>query len=237
MKKSVKRIKIPSEKNKQSKEKKKISDIKDSNKFRQFLKRFWFVVWKDDSFRGWILSLIFIFIVIKFIFFPLLNLVTGTSLPLAIVESCSMHHQDNLLSDFDNWWFRHQEKYAEFDITKYTFENSKFKNGFTKGDILFIVGTKPEKLEIGDVIIFNGNERNPIIHRIMSTEQDYITGKYLFSTIGDNNNGQLIIEKNISEDQVVGKAVARIAPYIGWGKLIFYEYKRPITDRGFCEER
>jgi signal peptidase I len=119
----------------------------------------------------------------------------------------------------------------------FTFENARFKNGFTKGDILFIVGSKPEKIEIGDVIIFNGNERNPIIHRIMTIEQDPITQKYVFSTIGDNNNGQLIVEKNISEDQIVGKAVFRIAPYIGWGKLIFYEYKRPASDRGGCIER
>lgn len=212
-------------------------DIYHHNKFKQFMKRFWFIVWKDDSFKGWIISLLFIFIVIKFIFFPLLNLVTGTTLPLAIVESCSMHHEGNMFSDFNDWWFRHQDKYAEFDITKYTFENSIFKKGFTKGDILFIVGTKPEKLKIGDVIIFNGNEKNPIIHRIISSELDQITKKYIFSTIGDNNNGQLSIEKNISEDQIVGKAVFRIAPYIGWGKLIFYEYKRPINDRGTCIER
>lgn len=230
MKKEVKKVKI-------QKKKQKLKDIKHPNKFVEFWKKFWFVVWKDDSFRGWILSLLFIFVVIKFMFFPILNLVTGTTLPLAIVESCSMYHEGNLFSNFDDWWFRHQDKYAEFDITMNTFENAKFKNGFTKGDILFILGTKPENIEIGDVIIFNGNERNPIIHRIVDIEQDQITGKYEFETIGDNNNGQLIIEKNISEDQVVGRAVARIAPYIGWGKLIFFEYKRPISDRGGCIER
>jgi hypothetical protein len=224
-------------KKRDNKKKKSLKEIKHDNKFIEFLQKFWFIVWKDDSFRGWILSLLFIFIVIKFIFFPLLNLVTGTTLPLAIVESCSMYHDRNMFSEFDDWWFNHQNKYGEFGVTMNTFENANFKNGFTKGDILFIVGKKPEKIEIGDVIIFNGNERNPIIHRIMTVEQDPITQKYIFSTVGDNNNGQLIVEKNISEDQIVGKAVVRIAPYIGWGKLVFYEYKRPITDRGGCEER
>ncbi len=231
MKTSVKKVKV------KTNTKKTFSDIKDPNKFKQFMKRFWFIVWKDDSFRGWILSLLFIFIVIKFIFFPSLNLITGTTLPLAIVESCSMYHDGNIVSEFDNWWLEHQDKYAEFGITMHTFENAKFKNGFTKGDILFILGTKPEKIEVGDVVIFNGNERNPIIHRIISAEQDPRTQKYVFATIGDNNNGQLAIEKNISEDQIVGKASVRIAPYIGWGKLIFYEYKRPINDRGGCTER
>lgn len=231
---SVKKVKISK---KEIKKKQKLKDIHHENKFIEFWQKFWFVVWKDDSLRGWILSLLFIFIVIKFIFFPFLNLVTGTTLPLAIVESCSMYHEGNLFSEFDDWWFRHQDKYSEFQVTMNTFENANFKNGFTKGDVLFIVGKDPENLKVGDVIIFNGNERNPIIHRIMTIEQDQITQKYVFSTIGDNNNGQLIVEKNISEDQIVGKAVVRIAPYIGWGKLVFFEYQRPSSDRGGCEER
>jgi len=236
MKTSVRKVKININ-SKEIKKKKTLKEITHPNKFVEFWQKFWFVVWKDDSFRGWLLSLLFIFIVIKFIFFPFLNLVTGTTLPLAIVESCSMYHDKNIFNDFDDWWFNHQEKYSEFDLTMNTFENSKFKKGFTKGDVLFIIGTGPEKLNIGDVIIFNGNERNPIIHRIMTIQQDPITQKYIFSTIGDNNNGQLIVEKNISEDQIVGKAVARIAPYIGWGKLVFFEYKRPVSDRGGCTER
>ena len=77
------------------------------NKFKNFWKKFWFIVWKDNSLKGWIISILFLFIVIKFIFFPLLNLVTGTTLPLAIVESCSMHHKGNIFSNFDNWWERH----------------------------------------------------------------------------------------------------------------------------------
>ena len=69
--------------------------------------KFWFIVWKDDSLKGWIFSIIFLFILIKFIFFPTLSFITGTSLPLAIVESCSMYHQGNLLSNFDSWWETH----------------------------------------------------------------------------------------------------------------------------------
>ena len=75
------------------------------------LKKFWFIVWKDDSFKGWILSLLFIFIFIKFIFFPGLSFITGTQLPLAIVESCSMYHQGNLLSNNAEWWERQNSKY------------------------------------------------------------------------------------------------------------------------------
>jgi signal peptidase I len=205
-------------------------------KFKKFWKKFWWIVWKDDSFRGWILSLIFIFIVIKLIFFPLLNLATGTSLPLAIVESCSMYHKADILGNFNSWWDRQDDKYSSYTINKLDFEKFKMKKGFNKGDILFIVKANPEKLEVGDVIIFNGNQRSPVIHRIIGINEDATTGKKTFSTMGDNNNGQLPFEKDISEEQLVGKAVVRIAPFIGWGKLVFFEGQKYPSERGFCTE-
>lgn len=204
------------------------------NKFKKFLKKFWEIVWKDDSFKGWLISLIFIFVVIKFIFFPLLNLVTGTTLPLAIVESCSMHHSGNIFGNFNNWWERHEIKYENFNIDKTEFQEFTLKKGFSKGDIIFIIRAKPEKLEIGDVIIFNSNQKNPIIHRLIDIRQE--NGKYIFSTIGDNNNGQLAIEQSISEDQLVGKAAFNLFPSVGWAKLVFYEHLRPESERGICSE-
>ena len=71
-------------------------------KLKKLWKDIWFLLWKDDSLKGWLLSVLVIFIFIKFIFFPTLSLVTGTVLPLAIVESCSMYHQGNILSNYDN---------------------------------------------------------------------------------------------------------------------------------------
>lgn len=204
------------------------------NKLKKFLKKSWEVIWKDDSFKGWIISLVFIFVVIKFIFFPLLNLATGTSLPLAIVESCSMYHSGNIFGNFDNWWDRYDSKYQEFNIDKEEFQDFPLKKGFSKGDIIFIIRARPEKLQVGDVIIFNSDQKNPIIHRIMEIKQE--KGIYIFSTIGDNNDGQLSIEKQITEEQLVGKAVLNILPSIGWAKLIFYEHLRSPYERGFCNE-
>ena len=144
----------------------------------KFLQKFWFIVWKDDSLKGWIFSIIFLFIFIKFIFFPVLSLMTGTSLPLAIVESCSMYHEGNFLSDYDNWWQEHETKYLKYDVEKEEFKDFKFKNGFNKGDILFIIKASPEKLKIGDVIIFNAEQKNPVIHRIIEIENQ--NGEYIF---------------------------------------------------------
>lgn len=201
---------------------------------KKYLKKFWYIVWKDDSLKGWIVSIIFLFVIIKFIFFPTLSFITGTSLPLAIVESCSMYHKGNLLSNFDNWWERHDSKYAGYIINELDFEDFIFKNGLNKGDILFVIKAKPEKLKVGDVIIFNGGQKNPVIHRIIEIKKE--NGEYIFSTIGDNNNAQLSVEKEIKEEQLIGKAVFKLAPYIGWGKLIFFEYKQPLNNKGFCEE-
>lgn len=213
-----------------------IKNHRDS-KFKKFWKKFWWIVWKDDSLKGWFISLIFIFVVIKFVFFPVLSLVTGTSLPLAIVESCSMYHKGDMFGSFDDWYSRHQNKYSDFDLNYSQFKDFKMKKGFNKGDILFIVGAKPEKIKVGDIIIFNAGTSNPVIHRVINIREDSSTGKLIFSTIGDNNDGQLSLEKNISEDQLIGKASLRIAPLLGWGKLFFFEAKRPEYERGFCEER
>ena len=203
--------------------------------FKKFWDNFWFIVWKDESFKGWIISIIFIFIVIKFVFFPVLSLTTGTKLPLAIIESCSMYHQGNLFSDYDSWWTRHETKYSDFQLDKKNFKKFIFNNGFSKGDILFIVKAKPEKLKVGDVIIFEGNLQNPIIHRIIKIEKE--NEEYIFSTIGDNNNGQLSLEKEIKSNQLIGKSAFRITPWLGWAKLVLYEPMRSEAERGFCDER
>ena len=208
--------------------------MKFTKRVKNIWSKFWFLLWKDDSFKGWIFSIVFLFIFIRFIFFPGLSFVTGTYLPLAIVESCSMYHQGNLFSNFDNWWERHEEKYSAFGITREDFESFHLSNGFNKGDILFILGISPENVKIGDVIIFEAGARNPIIHRVVSISEE--EGDYIFSTIGDNNQGQLEFEKRISSEKVVGKTALRIIPYAGWLKLIFFEFQKPLSERGFCKE-
>jgi hypothetical protein len=212
------------------------------NKFKKGFDKIWFLLWKDNSFKGWLLSLIFLFVVIKFIFFPFMNLVTGTSLPLAIVESCSMYHDGNVFSNFNTWFNEHQQKYERINVTKAEFQNFILNKGFDKGDILVLVGANPKKLKIGDIIAFtSGTGGTPVIHRIISIKQ--VNGELIFSTMGDNNAGQLvpgnnyggIDEREINQNQLVGKAVFRLVPKMGWIKLIFFEALRPQSERGFCK--
>lgn len=200
---------------------------------KKFFEKFWFLLWKDDSWKGWIFSIVVLFIFIKWIFFPLLSLATGTILPLAIVESCSMYHDNEIIHDYETWWDYKESKYNNFKISKEEFSNFIFKNGFNKGDVLFIIKANPNKLKIGDIIIFQAPTTNPVIHRIVKIEEK--EGKKIFSTLGDNNPSQIYFEKEISEDQLVGKAVVKVIPYVGWLKLIFYEGQKSSYERGFCK--
>jgi len=216
---------------------------KEGGKVKKGFRKFWFLLWKDNSIKGWLFSLIFLFLFIKLIFFPFLNLVTGTTLPLAIVESCSMYHKGNFFSTFEPWFERHEAKYENLNITYDEFKSFSFRRGFSKGDILFIVKANPDKLKVGDIILFNsGTKGTPVIHRIVKINEE--NGTKTFSTIGDNNNQMLnpnnnlakIDERVITSDQLVGKAVFRITPWFGWVKLIFYESSRSESDRGLCKE-
>lgn len=201
---------------------------------KEALKKFWFLVWKDNSIKGWLISLVFLFIVIKFIFFPLMSFVTGTSLPLAIVESCSMYHDKSFFSSFSPWMERHADKYSNLNISSSEFSSFSLRRGFNKGDILLITRANPQSLKVGDTIIFDAGQTNPIIHRIIKISET--NGKRTFSTEGDNNNGQISFEKKISEEQLIGKARFVVAPYLGWVKLIFYDWQKPQEERGFCSE-
>jgi len=214
-----------------------------TEKLKKGFDKVWFLLWKDNSFKGWIFSLIILFVFIKFIFFPVLSLATGTVLPLAIVESCSMYHQGNFFSGFDSWFERHASKYESMEISVNEFRNFVFRRGFSKGDILFIIKANPDTVKIGDIILFNsGSKGTPVIHRIVKIEEK--DGKRIFSTIGDNNNQMLtpnnnpagVDEREIMGEQLVGKAVLRITPWFGWVKLVFFEGLRPESERGLCRE-
>ena len=50
------------------------------------LLKFWKFL-KADTWQSWLISMILLVIIIKFIFFPLLSLITGSSLPLVVVDS------------------------------------------------------------------------------------------------------------------------------------------------------
>lgn len=194
-------------------------------RIKQGARKFCDFVWHGESLASWVVSLVLAFIIIKFIFFPLISLIFATSLPLVIVESGSMHHPGGFFGNTfgttaaaDLWWEQAGGWYEERNFTRENLSSWSFRTGMEKGDIIVVFGTSPEKLMVGNVIIFNAGQRYPIIHRIVKITETN-EGK-IFETKGDNNAGQLSIEKEISEEQIIGKAIFKI-PKLGWIKLIF----------------
>jgi len=200
------------------------------------LKRFWKFIWHDDSLLSWITFIIVVFVLIKFIFFPAVSFVMGTSLPIVIVESCSMYHG----TSFDKWWESNSEWYGEKNITKEQFSSFTMRKGFSKGDIFFVRGIEAEKLNIGDIIIFaSGTAKRPIIHRIVQlnpieTKGDHNSGQFNLNQPA-KENPERIDETHINEEQIIGKVTFIKIPALGWIKLIFFEPFRADNERGFCE--
>lgn len=220
----------------------------DSKEIKQTIKKSWKWIWNSDSIWSWIVALIIIFLIIKFVFFPVLSLIFGTSLPLAGVESSSMDHQIvkddsgrlNLCGEIYNIQEKKELGHLDFDeywdicgnwyisnkhITPPLFKEYSMKNGFKKGDIIIVWGRFTPKL--GDIIIFQpgigSRAPRPIIHRIIDINDD---GTY--QTKGDHNKEQLTPSNNfyktdettITKEQIIGKAVIKV-PYLGWIKIWF----------------
>ena len=183
---------------------------------KDVLKKVWHFIWVDGSILSWIVNAALAFLLVKFIIYPLLGMVLGTSYPVVAVISGSMEHNG---LGFDAWWESNKGWYLQNDISKEELDESIFRNGFNKGDIILLLGAKPDDIDSLDVIVYNSdNYKYPIIHRIVTKENKGL--EYIFTTKGDNNPGP--DPAAISPGRILGKAVFRI-PLLGWVKIWFSE--------------
>ncbi|MBU0979610.1 MAG: signal peptidase I [Nanoarchaeota archaeon] len=192
--------------------------------------KIWYFIWHDNSVWSWIANIILAFVLIKFIVYPGIGLAFGTTHPIVAVVSGSMEHPGG----FDKWWAEpascsfgactQEGWYKEHAVSRETFRRFSMKNGFNKGDIIILFGAKPERLVIGDVIVFRSGRPDPIIHRVV--KKTWFNDHYLFQTKGDNNpdsiTSGILNENGITEDRIIGKAVLRV-PWLGWVKIMFVE--------------
>jgi signal peptidase I len=200
----------------------------DNNSIVGLLKKFWKFIWNDDSWQSWLVSLILAFVLIRFVFYPLIGLIMGTSMPIVAVISSSMEHEGDNWQEMDAYCSRgsciQEEWYLEKRITPAEFEEFPFSGGFNKGDIMIIVGKKVENIDVGDVIVFEAGKNYPIIHRVVAIKE--IDGNYFFETKGDNNPSQIVTaeldERNIPDDNIKGVAAVKI-PYLGYIKIFATE--------------
>ncbi len=194
-----------------------------------FWRKLWWFIWEDNSIWSWIANIILAFILIKFIIYPGLGLLLGTSYPIVAVVSGSMDHDGS----FDEWWSRQyccldascsnriapSEIYSSYGISEDNFKAFPFRNGFNKGDIMILRG--PKELAVGDILVYWTDTRSePIIHRIVQAKG--IAGDLVYKTKGDKNCGSADFEQSIGKERQVGKAVIRV-PFLGWIKIGFVE--------------
>lgn len=192
------------------------------------LKKVWKFVWEDESIWSWLLNIALAFLIIKYLLYPGLGLVLGTSAPIVAVVSGSMEHDGN----FDEFWSNPQccnaqcswtlvqgDFYEQNNVSRDMFRSFGFVNGFNKGDIMLLYS--PKVVSLGDTIVYmTGVRPDPIIHRVIAIEKR--DGKEFYWTKGDHNCDIGDFEKGIPKENVIGKAVWRV-PLLGWVKIIFVE--------------
>ena len=161
-----------------------------------WLKRSWRFVWHDDSMLSWIVNILLAFVLIKFILYPAVGFVLGTQLPVVAVVSSSMDHRfvdgvmcgQSAIGDAE-WWAVCGEWYEERGFSQADFDEFVFRNGFWKGDIMFVLGAKPGSVKVGDVLVFSAGKEYPIIHRVVRVWQE--GGNWFYATKGDHNEEQI----------------------------------------------
>ncbi|PIO04485.1 signal peptidase I, partial [Candidatus Woesearchaeota archaeon CG08_land_8_20_14_0_20_47_9] len=172
-----------------------------------------------------VVNVIIAFLLIKFIVYPGLGLVLGTTHPVVAVVSNSMHHD----AGFETWWVSQAGFYEEQGITREDFYHFKMRNGFNKGDIIVLRGCSPKNLKVGDIIVFRSKRPDPIIHRIIKTWDE--GSEQYFVTKGDNNQVSIqdssLDETRIGRDQIIGRAALRV-PFLGYIKIWFVGFVRLI---------
>lgn len=216
-------------------------------KFNHYGKKTWNFFWNDESIASWIANLIVAFIVIRFVVYPFLGLVLGTSFPIVAVVSESMEHGlhngvicGKSLSDFpqsfglqfpesfDNYWKVCGSWYEKEGIGKEEFKKFPFENGFNKGDVIILWRAKTSNLEVGDILVFQGDKPQPIIHRLVKKWEE--NGAWYYQTKGDHNSASIsggLGEVKIEENRIYGQGLLRL-PYLGWVKILFVDAVKPL---------
>jgi len=207
----------------------------------------------SKGFLSLLVNLALAFIIIKFLFYPAIGIALNTDFPIVAVLSESMEHQQihpcikydiygecidrdktkyelcgNKYSeatyiDFDGFWKECGQWYEDKEITKQEFMNFNQKNGFSKGDMFVIYGAKSKNIEPGDIIVFEGKRKYPIIHRVVRKYEE--DGQVYYHTKGDHNT-ESINDANLNEVRIPhdentfkGKAILWF-PYLGYVKII-----------------
>jgi len=218
--------------------------MKKKHDLKKLWKKTWHFIWEDDSVLSWVVNVVLAFVLIKFIVYPGLGFMLGTSHPIVAVVSGSMEHktvprcmQNDIYGrclsyadskyeicgksvdygrnlNLNEFYDLCGQWYGSINISQDDFNKFSLRNGFNKGDIMILYGWC--EVKVGDVIVFLADRPDPIIHRVVSEKE--VDGEIFYKTKGDHNQDSYYFEASIGDDEIIGKAVFRI-PLLGYVKI------------------
>jgi len=227
-------------------------------KVKRELSLFWNWLWKSESIWSYIVFLILIFIIVKFVFLPGLSLAFGmgpNGLPLAIVESSSMEHYAlSYCISYDQRTFECLQKSSDYEICGKEFNNFQSFNldeywqicGNWYEDNFNITKEQFSEFELkrgfrkGDLMVIMKRKINIgdviVFNAGKATPLIHrVVSLEPLQTKGDHNSEQLTSANNIynlDETEINENQVIGTAvlriPYLGWVKLFFVELLRKI---------
>ena len=139
----------------------------------------------------------------------------------SLVSDSMEHRAGGEWLSFSQWWGVGGRYYSEnLGIAKHQFAGFSFSQGICAYDDVVIEHREPQKINIGDVLVFTIKEchfvrkdadiymdlfqRSDIyIHRVVKIIRN-VYGGYYFTTKGDSSPNVLYFERNIPESRIVG---------------------------------
>ncbi|MFH1424117.1 MAG: signal peptidase I [archaeon] len=131
-----------------------------------------------------------------------------TDYPVVAVVSTSMEHDNPEVTYYS--WLR------ENNITEEQWSEWSFDRGMQMGELVVVRGIAFENVQVGDVIVYKAENREPIIHRVIARNEAELYTK------GDNNmntdQSGSGIAGPITEKEYQGKAIIHM-PWLGFVKV------------------
>lgn len=217
---------------------------------KKTLKKTWNFIWNDDSLLSWVVNIVLAFLLIKFIIYPGIGFLLGTSHPIVAVVSGSMEHKTVhpcesynpflnkcVEKDKSRYWicdeYYSSKQDVDFDFYWQACGDWYEETSITKEE--FSGYSFKNGFNTGDIIVLKGTpperiEKGDVIVFYASksypiihrvVEKRYENDSLFFTTKGDHNAKPGSDDTNIRSENIIGKAVFRI-PYVGWIKIGAY---------------
>ncbi len=183
------------------------------NKVIKCIRDFFKWLFFGKSLLSYVAFVIFSFVLIKFVVYPVIYKIFNLSYMSAILSGSMTH------GDYVNYTYYYWLEINGYNVSEV--KNWPFPNGINVGDVIF---ARKERIKVGDVIVYKcvwkGCPKGTIVHRVINiTKNGNVT---IYHTKGDANPYQLYWENNISENLVVGKVIYKV-PYLGYPRYFVWK--------------